>query len=57
MIDIATYKRMHPGNSMNISQFEENSIAAQDEPPGGDFLSLLPPTVLGFNMQEKKWCK
>ncbi|EPE33628.1 P-loop containing nucleoside triphosphate hydrolase [Glarea lozoyensis ATCC 20868] len=55
MVDIATYKRMHPGNSMNISQFEDNSIVSQDEPPGGDFLSLLPPTVLGFNMQEKKW--
>jgi hypothetical protein len=55
MVDIATYKKMHPGNSMNITLFEENKIVSQNEPPKGHFLYLLPPIVFGFNMQEKKW--
>jgi hypothetical protein len=55
MVDIATYKKMHPGNSMSITPFEENKILTQNEPPKGHFLYLLPPTVFGFNMQEKNW--
>ncbi|KAF8534602.1 P-loop containing nucleoside triphosphate hydrolase protein [Trichophaea hybrida] len=29
----------------------------RDEPPDGNFLLLLPATVHGFNLQEKKWVK
>ncbi|KAH8714830.1 P-loop containing nucleoside triphosphate hydrolase protein [Phaeosphaeriaceae sp. PMI808] len=28
---------------------------ASDEPPGGDDLLLFPPTIMGYNLQEKAW--
>ena len=58
MIDITTYRKMHPDAKAFSHRLRDDlgpEKMAQDEPPGGDFLLLLPANVYGFNMQEKKW--
>lgn len=58
MVDIATYRKMHPTAAVFLRRLRDElgpEKMAQDEPPGGEFLLLLPAHVYGFNMQEKKW--
>jgi hypothetical protein len=58
MVDLVTYQKMHKqvpepkkGSEKTPSQKEMDA----EEPPEGNFLLLLPRTVLGFNMQAKQW--
>ncbi|KAM0302826.1 hypothetical protein ACHAO8_011542 [Botrytis cinerea] len=56
MIDTSAYQKMHRQSvqstlSRTLSETESNA----DEPPGGDFLLLLPLQIFGFHMQDKKW--
>lgn len=60
MIDIGIYKKMHISqNTVDLPNHDElgPEIMASDTPPGDNFTLLLPSTLVGFNMQEKKWGK
>jgi hypothetical protein len=61
MIDTTTYKRMHPPEPGKTDQLLNDELGTEvmerDEPPEGNFVLLLPPTIYGFNMQEKTWSK
>ena len=59
MIDPATQKKLH-----NIQEYAKNKPLRDDlgpeqmfakEPPPDPFLLLLPSTIHGFNMQNKRW--
>lgn len=61
MIDIATYKQMHP-NALKSENRDElgKELMSHDEPPMGEsfgdkFLLCLPSTIPGYNMQKKEW--
>ncbi|CAD6448075.1 a56ed3e4-431d-41f8-b4f6-7bb6a024c650 [Sclerotinia trifoliorum] len=58
MIDIETYKKLHPksaGAKLPNRDDLGPLVMASDIPPEGVFTLLLPSTIIGFNMQEKKW--
>lgn len=65
MIDIATYKRMHPdkelerslaGNSAeNVQELEPEHMQNDKPNLGDDFFMCLPTSIPGFNMQKKQW--
>ncbi|PQE27770.1 hypothetical protein CJF31_00009998 [Rutstroemia sp. NJR-2017a BVV2] len=60
MIDMAAYRKMHPPKSTynQPTKLRDDlgpAKMSQDEPPDGDFCLLLPSTIDGFNMNEKKW--
>jgi hypothetical protein len=58
MVDFQTYRYMHPdapaaGKRLNDSLGPDKM--ASEKPPEDDFVLLLPPSVYGFNMLDKKW--
>lgn len=58
MVDMTTYKKMHPTSFESQRSLPDDlgpTVMNQSEPPSGEFLMLLPATVFGFNMVEKKW--
>lgn len=56
MIDMETYKRMHPTQASQYRDDLGNENMEQDEPPLGDkFYMCLPVHIIGFNMQNKEW--
>jgi hypothetical protein len=59
MIDFNTYRQMHPDKvppASRTTDVEQHSIDMNsDEPPGGPFCMLLPPTILGYGFHDKKW--
>ncbi|KAM3089215.1 hypothetical protein ACMFMG_000820 [Clarireedia jacksonii] len=60
MIDMAAYRKMHPPKSTYNQPTELRddlgpAKMSRDEPPDGYFCLLLPSTIDGFNMNEKKW--
>ena len=61
MVDYSTYKTLHPGDSgpghlISAGRPENDpGRAAKDEPPPGDELLVFPPTLIGYNLQKKKW--
>jgi hypothetical protein len=55
MIDVATYWKIHSDKRLPPFVDQLGGAMAQDEPPEGNFIFLLPPNIFGFNMQEKKW--
>jgi hypothetical protein len=66
MVDVATHKTLHsnrlapfPPAMSNVHSSTttklSSEVVARDQPPEGDFIYLLPPTIFGFNMIEKKW--
>lgn len=58
MVDITTYKRMHPATDIAKSRLKDGigkQAMENDPPPDDKFVLLLPPFVYGFNMQEKEW--
>lgn len=57
MIDPATYKKLHP-KAVFVAPLRDDlgpERMSAEEPPAGPFLLLLPRTINGFNMQNKKW--
>ena len=57
MIDPATYKKLHP-KAVSADPLRDDlgpERMSAKEPPAGPFLLLLPRTINGFNMQNKKW--
>ncbi|KAI9738381.1 MAG: hypothetical protein M1834_008884 [Cirrosporium novae-zelandiae] len=57
MIDIFTYRKMHPSKDRRLRNDLGPEAMEFEEPPDEEFLLLLPTDVLGYNMQEKKWVK
>lgn len=62
MIDISTYKTLHPESASNredivLEPVIDARAMANDDPPEGDSLLLFPPTFTGFNLRSKRWCK
>jgi hypothetical protein len=58
MIDVMTYKMMHPEAPLSRLSYKDDlgsEAMLQDDPPGGEFLLLLPAKLFGFNMQDKTW--
>ena len=58
MVDIATYKKMHPDAAISRSEMRDDIEVggmALDQPSNKEYLLLMPPKVLGYNMKEKKW--
>ncbi|CAH0002201.1 unnamed protein product [Clonostachys byssicola] len=56
MIDMETYKRMHPSKATWYQDDLGKKNMEQDEPPLGDkFYMCLPVHIIGFNMQNKEW--
>ncbi|CAG8962268.1 hypothetical protein HYFRA_00005323 [Hymenoscyphus fraxineus] len=62
MVDLRTYQKMHQKGQPIRQKFEyandqklsQEKMDAED-PPEGNFIFLLPRTVLGFNTQAKQW--
>ena len=60
MIDPATYKKLHPHDHDSMYPLQDDlglERMSAEEPPADPFLLLLPRTINGFNMQNKKWEK
>lgn len=61
MIDMVTYKQMHPEarrSEENSSRILDPAMMSQDDPNlGDDFFMCLPSTIRGFNMRTKQWGK
>ena len=58
MIDIQTYKTLHPNLTLAHSQLISDfppEVMAQDRPPEGDSLLLFPSSIQGYNLRVKKW--
>ena len=58
MIDIQTYKTLHPDSTLAHSQLTSDfppEVMAQDRPPEGDYLLLFPSSIQGYNLRVKKW--
>lgn len=59
MVDYAMYRRMYPNKSIfddNTDDLGEQAMN-KTEPPDDDFLALLPPYILGFDIDSKTWSK
>ncbi|KAF4889765.1 putative 26S proteasome regulatory subunit-like protein [Colletotrichum fructicola] len=62
MIDCNSFRYMQPPpktssqtpNAGVIDNFGPTEMK-KEEPPAGDFVLLLPATLMGFNMQDKRW--
>lgn len=57
MIDPATYKKLHK-NDVHLKPLRDDlgpECMSAQEPPPDPFLLLLPSTINGFNMRNKKW--
>lgn len=56
-----TYSRMHPGKVKPASMLDIfrsdpwPKKIAREKTPDDNMIMLLPPTVYGFMLQEKKW--
>ena len=57
MIDPSTYEKLHKDDTPERPVRDDLGprIMSAKEPPPDPFLLLLPPTMKGFNMQNKKW--
>jgi hypothetical protein len=59
MVDIQTYKELHPDKSERQSLTDSDELSYEtmecDEPPPGPFVLLLPAQIMGFGFHDKKW--
>lgn len=58
MIDVESYKKLHPRiTETKVPNRDDLGplVMASDAPPEGVFTLLLPSTIVGFNIREKKW--
>ena len=55
MMDPITYKKLHKNNNTPLRDDLGPKLVAAEEPPLDSFLLLLPATINGFNMRNKKW--
>lgn len=60
MVDMGMYTTYHSNDdnqeeAPTSTQTLAYEVMCRDEPPCGQFLLLLPPTIFGFGMHDKKW--
>ncbi|KAF3099631.1 hypothetical protein TWF102_002299 [Orbilia oligospora] len=57
MIDTMTYRKMHPQSSLAKEPLVDDlgERMEDDSPLEGDQILVLPSTIYGFHVQEKKW--
>ena len=56
MIDIATYRKMHPDAPLfHNSEAPSQQLTGLDKVIDDGSKLLLPANIVGFNMSEKKW--
>ncbi|ERF73697.1 hypothetical protein EPUS_00951 [Endocarpon pusillum Z07020] len=58
MVDIETYKKLHPRSDVNRYRLRADLDAkemADPEPPGGNLILLFPSKIAGYNLHRKKW--
>ncbi|KAI9748737.1 MAG: hypothetical protein M4579_007137 [Chaenotheca gracillima] len=58
MIDINTYKEMHPppgSKAPNRDDLGPEAMIPNNPPRGDDFILCLPSTIPGYHMQKKDW--
>jgi Cdc6-like AAA superfamily ATPase len=58
MIDTEAYKTFFPGSSIALSRLRDaigTTRMRSDKPLEGDELLLFPPTIMGYNIQDKAW--
>ena len=55
MIDPITYKKLHKNNITSLRDDLGRELFSAKKPPSDLFLLLLPATINGFNMRNKKW--
>jgi hypothetical protein len=59
MIDMATLRQNTPDNHKKVGLKDQlgPEVMANDNPPEGDFIMLLPSAIPGYHMKDKKWSK
>ncbi|CAG8954560.1 hypothetical protein HYFRA_00004477 [Hymenoscyphus fraxineus] len=58
MVDIGTYKEMHPHSTVSklkLSSSLDNGDMENDKPPLGEALLLFPPVIPGYSLLRKQW--
>ena len=55
MIDPITYKKLHKNDARPLRDDLGPELFSAEKPPLDPFPLLLPPTINGFNMRNKKW--
>ena len=55
LIDPLTYKKLHNSHSMPLRDDLGPELFSAEKPPSDPFPLLLPATISGFNMRNKKW--
>ncbi|KAK0752062.1 hypothetical protein B0T18DRAFT_403997 [Schizothecium vesticola] len=63
MVDFSTYKKLHPANFRGTSSRPgsvdrkemDAALMDNDTPPQGPELLVLPDSVTGYNLRQKKW--
>lgn len=58
MIDMKTYKKLHSAKTTFITPIHDgldDDAMSQSAPSDEEFLLLLPQTILGYNLRQKKW--
>ena len=55
MIDPVTYKTLHKNYATPLRDDLGPDLFSAEQPPADPFLLLLPATINGFNMRNKKW--
>ena len=55
MIDPVTYKKLHKSYATPLRDDLGPELFSAEKPPADPFLLLLPATINGFNMRNKKW--
>ncbi|RDW90972.1 hypothetical protein BP5796_02137 [Coleophoma crateriformis] len=60
MIDLKTHRKLHKSDEIFTEQLIstqhlDSNLADNLDPPEGNFIYLLPPTIKGFHMKKKKW--
>jgi hypothetical protein len=60
MVDIETYKKLHPSSvvsGLNLLSNISRKEMMSDDPLLGDELLLFPPIIPGYNLLRKTWGK
>ncbi|KAF7502676.1 hypothetical protein GJ744_005264 [Endocarpon pusillum] len=58
MVDIETYKKLHPRSDVSLHRLRADLDAkemANPEPPGGNLILLFPWEIAGYNLLRKTW--
>lgn len=64
MVDFASYKQLHADSIKKASKMfgrdmerMPTAFIDQPDPPSDAVLYIFPPTINGYNLRRKRWCK